>query len=258
MAMTNGNSRAAVLATRLVLFAALGLLIELAPRLGWVDQLVLVPLSAMATASLVLMRDGAVWHDLLLTGLRVLLSFLAAVLTGIPAGWLLWRTPRLHRLLAPYLSSYYAVPVFAFYPVMIALFGFGSAPMILVGYLYAVIAVAESSAAGFHGIPASYHKMIRIYGMSRRKALFRVYIPGAARSVFGGLKLAASYSMIGNIASEFVLSTDGIGRRILYYFQDFDLDAMYASIGLVLGFQIVVIGLLGYLERRSAAHLDAS
>ena len=59
--------------------------------------------------------------------------------------------------------------------------------------------------------------------------------------------------MIGVIASEFVLSTDGLGRRVLYYFQDFRLDAMYACIALVLVFQITLVSGIGWFERRAAA-----
>ena len=71
--------------------------------------------------------------------------------------------------------------------------------------------------------------MVRMYRMPRRDATLRVFIPSAAGAVFGGLKLAASYSMIGVIASEFVLSANGLGRRVEFNFQSFELGAMYAT-----------------------------
>ena len=239
-----------VLATRIAIIVILAVLMEVAPRAGLVSQLILVPVSAMVRALVALVQNPELWDDLLSTVGRVGTSFIAAVITGIPAGWALWRLPRFHALLAPYLASYFALPIFAFYPLLIALFGLGPLPMILVGYLWSVIAVAESAAAGFQQIPETFHKIVRVYRLSRWKALTRVYVPATARSVFGGVKLAASYSMIGVIASEFVLSTNGIGRRILYYFQDFQLEAMYASIFLILIIQVIVISGIGLIERR--------
>ena len=146
------------------------------------------------------------------------------------------------------------MPVFAFYPVLIAVFGLSSVPMILIGFAWAVIAVIDSTVTGFRNIPPTFHKTVRLYRMSRRRATMQVFIPSAAAAVFGGLKLAASYSMIGVIASEFVLSTNGLGRRVAFNFQSFELGAMYATILLLILFEVAVIAALSWSERRVAAH----
>ena len=48
------------------------------------------------------------------------------MLTGLPLGILLWRAERVRRVLQPYLTTYYAIPIFAFYPLFIAVFGLGA------------------------------------------------------------------------------------------------------------------------------------
>lgn len=252
--MTVLSLRSRVVLARLSLLAAIAAFVEVAPRAGWISKLALVPVSDMLRELLQMAPDPELWSDFGLTSMRVLVSFLAAAVVGISLGYWLWHRPRLYALLSPYFGSYYAMPVFAFYPVLIAVFGLSSVPMILIGFAWSVIAVIDSTVTGFQNIPATFRKTVRMYRMTRRQAALRVFIPSAATSVFGGLKLAASYSMIGVIASEFVLSADGMGRRVAFTFESFELGAMYATILLVIVFEIIVIASLGWAERRVAAH----
>lgn len=248
------SMRRRVLLVRWLILLVLITIIEVAPRAGWISKLALVPVSEMMRELWRVLGEPALWADFGVTAMRVLVSFGAAAFVGVALGYWLWRRPRLYRLLSPYFGSYYAMPVFAFYPVLIAVFGLSSLPMILIGFAWAVIAVIDSTVTGFRHVPSTFHKTVRMYRMSTREATRRVYIPSAALSVFGGLKLAASYSMIGVIASEFVLSTNGLGRRVAFEFQSFELGAMYATILIVVLFEIVVIASLGWAERRVAAH----
>jgi NitT/TauT family transport system permease protein len=248
------SQRRRVLLVRLsVLFVIVGA-VEIAPRAGWISKLALVPASEILRELWRMLGDAALWSDFGLTALRVLTSFAAAAIIGIGTGFWLWRRPRLYTLLSPYFGSYYAMPVFAFYPVLIAVFGLSSVPMILIGFAWGVIAVIDGTVTGFRNIPPTFHKTVSMYRMSQREATRRVYIPSAALPVFGGLKLAASYAMIGVIASEFVLSANGLGRRVAFEFQSFELGAMYATILLVILFEIAVIASLSWGERRIAAH----
>lgn len=246
--------RQRVIAVRLLLLLLLVAVIEVAPRAGWISKLALVPASEMVRELVKMLGNATLWSDFAITALRVLVSFLLAAVLGVWLGYVLWRRPRIYRELSPYFGSYYAMPVFAFYPVLIAVFGLSSVPMILIGFAWAVIAVIDSTVTGFRNIPATFHKTVRMYRMSQRQATVRVFIPAAAGTVFGGLKLAASYSMIGVIASEFVLSANGLGRRVAFEFQSFELGAMYATILLLILFEVAVIASLSWAERRVAAH----
>ena len=49
----------------------------------------------------------------------------------------LFRLPRLRRVLDPLLLSYYAVPVFVLYPMLIVIFGLNRWPLVGIGFLFA-------------------------------------------------------------------------------------------------------------------------
>ena len=57
---------------------------------------------------------------------------------GIIAGALLHRVRALRDTLDPLFATYYAVPVFAFYPFFIVVFGLGDLPQVLIAFMLGV------------------------------------------------------------------------------------------------------------------------
>lgn len=237
-------------AARWAVLAALALFVELAPRLRWIDALTLVPLSTMVARLWRLVSGGAITPHIVSTSFGVVGSFALAAGIGIPAGVLLWRFGWLRRALDPYLSAYYALPIFALYPFLISAFGMGYLPIIAIATAWAVVAVAINTAAGLLQVRPVYGKLARSLGLGPWRAFFSVYFPAAARHVFAGLKLAVSYAVIGVVASEFILAPRGLGWLISYHYNNFGLADMYASILLVLSLSTLTGALVSRIEGR--------
>jgi NitT/TauT family transport system permease protein len=144
----------------------------------------------------------------------------------------------------------YAVPVFAVYPVLIAILGAGGLPVIAVGSLVAFPAVAANTAIGFRETPDVLISVARSVGLGRWGIVMRVMLPSAWPHVFSGVKLATSYVIIAVLGTQFILSTRGVGHEIAYAYNNFDLGAMYGAIVIALMLAIVAILLLGAVERR--------
>jgi len=80
--------------------------------------------------------------------------------------------------------------------------------------------------------------------------VIHIYFPAAWPFIFTGLKLAASYSIVAVIATEFILSARGLGYSISYSYDNFDINGMYGSILLVIMIALTVNTVLGYVESR--------
>ena len=65
-----------------------------------------------------------------------------------------------------------------------------------------------------------------------------------------GARLAVAYSFIGVIASEFILSGDGIGYSIAYAYNNFDNRTMYGLMLLVIVVVTAVNAVLDAVDRR--------
>ncbi|HEY8416724.1 MAG TPA: ABC transporter permease [Limnochordales bacterium] len=235
---------------RLAVVALLLALLEVAPRAGWVDPITLIPLSRIVAGTWELAASGRLTPHFVATATNVLISLVLAVVTGFALGIVLWRSRRLWAVLEPYLATYYAVPFFAFYPLLIVLFGMNRLPMIVIAWAFAVVAMAVNTALGFSRVREAYVKVGRSLGLTPWRMLRHIYLPSAVPYVFTGLKLSVSYSVIGIVASEFILSTQGLGWLVSFSYNFFDLTGMYAAITLILVLVIVLNGLLLWWEGR--------
>jgi len=246
------NRRIAVLLVRAAVLAVLVLLLEVLCRTGVIDPLTILPPSAMVAAMIEQLASGDVTDAMLRTFSTVALAFLAAVLLGTAIGALVHAVPRLRRAIEPLLASYYSVPTFVFYPLLVALLGLSMAPLVVLGLLSAAPAVMISTLAGLDSVSPVLRKVARVQRLDFFRTLRWIVLPAAMPSLFSGFKLALSYSLIGVIAGEFILSGNGLGYAISFAYQSFDNRAMYGLMLFVLLVAIVANGVLYTYEGRLA------
>ena len=236
----------------LVLALAAGGL-EIACRTGMVPAATILPPSEMAASLWALLRSGAFDADILLTLGNVLAASVIAVLLGFGAGLAIHAWSGLRAALEPLLASYYAVPTFMFYPVFIILFGVGSAAIIAIAVLLAVVAMISATLAGLDRIPPVYGRVARIHRMGGLARAWWITLPAALPALFTGVRLSVAYAFIGVIASEFILSGAGIGYAIAYAYNNFNNRTMYGLMLLVVLLVSAINAVLDVIDHRLAA-----
>ena len=240
---------------RLVVVAALVGALEASVRLGFVSANTVLPPSQMAASLIELLRDGSVDGDILTSFGNILCATVLAVVLGFAAGSALHALPLLRASVEPLLASYYAVPTFMFYPVLIILFGVGSGAIIAISTLLAVVAMITATLNGLDRVPPVLRRTARVFGMGPVATTLRISLPAALPYLFTGLKLAVAYAFIGVIASEFILSGAGLGYAIAYAYNNFNNRTMYGLMLLIVLVVAVVNGVLDALDRRLQARL---
>jgi NitT/TauT family transport system permease protein len=235
-----------------VIAAAIGAL-ELACRVGLISHQIVIPPSEMASALWTLLASGVVNADIARTlGVIVLVIALSIVL-GFAAGIAIHALPRVRAALDPFFATYYAVPVFIFYPVLIAIFGLSVMPIVLIGVATAIVAMIIATLNGLDRVPRVLTKVARVHRLSRVKTAVTLQLPAAAPYLFTGVKLSVSYGFIAVIAAEFILSPAGLGRDIADAYADFNNRRMYALILFLLIVATIVNAALHALDMRFAA-----
>lgn len=243
-------TRLSPVAVRGIIIGVVLALLETAPRVGVTDALTMVPLSEMIAALGELFSDDGALAHLASTAGLVAVSFTLACLSGLPMGYWLARSDAAFRMLSPYLTSYYAVPFFAFYPMLIAIFGMNSVPIVLLAWTWAVAAVTISTANGLRRVPKIYRKVAATYQLSRWSSFWRIEVPAASSVIFNGFKLAITYSVLAVVASEFILATEGLGWMVSYFYNSFAVAKMYAAIALVVGISTLVLIAINAFQNR--------
>ena len=228
------------------------LALEAICRLGWVRPTTLVPPSVMVRSMVGALADPATLADFATTLGSVAAAVLIAAALGITVGLLLHASPRLRRACEPFIASYYALPLFALYPVLVVVFGVGTEPIIATGVIYAMMSVVMATMAGLDRIPPVFRKAARVHRLGRLETVRRILVPACAPVILGGIALSVSYAFVAVIASEFLLASRGIGHAIADSYMMFRTARMY---GLMLGLGLCVAAInygLGRLRARLA------
>ena len=131
--------------TRVALIAGAVGVIELLCRLGVIKPLTMIAPSQMAFELARMIASGELTAPAAYTFTEVAIAFAASVLAGGAFGALVHAQPRLRRALDPLLASWYAVPFFVFYPLLVALFGLNTLPLIAIGVIFAAPAMMLST-----------------------------------------------------------------------------------------------------------------
>jgi NitT/TauT family transport system permease protein len=241
-------SRAGLL--RLLVVCGAILALELACRLSLVSRVTIIPPSEMLAALAGLaVRAPWFWSDVRYSLVNLALAILLSVVGGFAIGLALHAAPRLRRVLDPLFTSYYAVPTFVLYPLLIVVFGIGPASLIVMGALFGIVAMIVATLTALDRIPLVLFKLARVARLGPLRTALLIKLPAAAPHLIAGLRLAVAYSVIGIIAGEFILATAGIGRRLALSYNDFDNPTMYALLVLILAFAASLNALLAAFEQ---------
>ena len=250
--MTPAGSRPAnrVLLYRILVIVAAIVALEALCRFKVIRPTVMIPPSLMAEHLWMLLTTGAIAADLRKTVGNIVTSFVVAVIGGTIAGVVIHRLPRLRRVADPLFASYYSVPFFVFYPLFIVIFGLNDWPIIMIGVLFAGMAMVINTLNGLDRVPRVFEKVARVHRLNQVQQATLITLPAAAPHVLTGIKLAAAYSFIGVLAAEFILANSGIGYAISFAYDAFDNRTMYALVLLVLIAAILLNAALHAWEQR--------
>jgi ABC-type nitrate/sulfonate/bicarbonate transport system permease component len=149
------------------------------------------------------------------------------------------RLPLLADITEPAVHFARAVPPPALVPVFLFVFNIGT-PMEVAAIIFGVIwPVLLNSIDGARHVHPGHLETARAFRIPPVKRLARIILPSAAPKIFAGLRLSLALALVMMIVSEFVGSTDGIGREMLQDTSLFNVPGMWGV--------IVLLGLLGML-----------
>ncbi|NVP56921.1 ABC transporter permease [Mycoplana rhizolycopersici] len=196
----------------------------------------------------------SVWPELLNSFLRTLseavLGFLAGAALGIAFGVAFARSRVLERSVLPLFIALQSVPVIAFGAVVVIWFGNSLLSKVMIALYLSFFPVAVSTLRGLQAIDEKRVALFLSFGANRMQVFWRLALPTALPSIFTGLKLAVSLSLIGAIVGEWFGDTVGLGVMLLQalYFEQVERIWVLIVVCGLLG--TLLYGLLAFIERK--------
>jgi ABC-type nitrate/sulfonate/bicarbonate transport system permease component len=122
------------------------------------------------------------------------------------------------------------VPVIVLAPLLIIWFGFGLLPKIIVITLVCFFPITVAAIDGFkHTAPELKHYM-NMAGATKWQLFWKLEFPFSLPNIFSGLKISATYSVMGAVISEWLGAKNGLGVYMTFASSSFRTDRVFIAI----------------------------
>lgn len=193
------------------------------------------------------------WNDfsvhLLSTVELSLNGFVIGTTIGLLTAILLYLIPFLKDSLYPLLILSQNIPTIVLAPLLVIWFGFGILPKIIVITLVCFFPVTVAALDGFKQTPHELKHYLVMAGANKRQLFQKLEFPYALPSIFSGVKISATYSVMGAVISEWLGAKEGIGVYMTLASSSFRTDRVFVAIFAIMILSLLFFAVIIGLER---------
>jgi NitT/TauT family transport system permease protein len=209
----------------------------------------LPPLHVVLEALASLVEKGQLQNHLAASLSRSASGFGIAVVAAVALGLLVAWYRSLDRFLNPLLEVFRNTAALALLPVFTLLLGIGETSKISIVAYAAFFPVLLNTIAGVRTVDPLLVRAARSLGLSSFRLFQKVILPSAVPTIFTGIRMAGTSSILVLIAAEMVGAKAGLGYLIVNSQMSFLIPEMYAGILTVSLLGLLVNYLLVAVER---------
>ena len=215
------------------------------------DPLFTPTVGSVVSALWSLIGDGDFWSSYATTLVPFLYGWSTALILGVAAGLAMGMSRAMAAIANPHLSFVNALPVSTLVPVVVIVFGIDIVARSTVVFLFAIVEVVMTTAAGVRFVDDELLEMGRAFGLNRRKRFTRIIVPGAAPGIAAAIRVGTGRAVVGMVVMELLLVSVGVGKLISRYKDRFDAPRLYAVVVSLAIFALAVQAVMRALEQRA-------
>ncbi|MBQ3277581.1 MAG: ABC transporter permease [Clostridia bacterium] len=157
----------------------------------------------------------------------------------------------LEQAVLPILVASQTIPTIAIAPLLVLWMGFGMAPKITLVVITTFFPVAVGLLDGFKSVDPDAVALLRSMNATRRQIFRHVKIPAALPFFFSGLRVSASYAVVGAVISEWLGGFEGLGVYMTRVRKAYAFDKMFAVILLIVIISLLLMELVTLAKNRA-------
>lgn len=221
---------------------------QLVSVMGWVPGYML---PSPVNVALAFWKDMPIlWGHLLVTLQEAFLGLFLGVTIGFVFAVLMDAFDILYRALYPVLVISQTIPTVAIAPLLVLWFGYEMTPKVVLVVLVTFFPVTVGLLDGFKAVDRDEIGLLRSMGATRWQIFRHLKCPWAMPQFFSGLRIAAAYSVVGAVISEWLGGFNGLGVYMTRVKKAFAFDKMFGVIFLISVVSLVLMALVDLAERK--------
>ena len=173
---------------------------------------------------------------------RVYGGFALAVAVALPLGLMIGRIPVVRQLLDPTFQVLRPIPVTAWLPLAMIMFGLGPRSAFFLVFLGAFYPVLVNTIFGVRSVDPRLFEAASMLGCQGSAQFFRVVLPASLPAIFTGLRLGLGFAWVVIVVGEMTGVQTGLGAIIM--------EARQLSRTEIVICGMIVIGIAGFITDR--------
>jgi len=191
----------------------------------------------------------------LVTITEAFLGLFASIVLGTALGLAMGYFETFRRMVYPLFVMTQTVPLFVLAPLFILWFGFGILPKIVVVFMVCFFPIAVTFAQGLTQSDGGMDDLLTVMGATRWK-IFRISrIPQALPYLFSGLKIAATYGIVGAVLAEWVGAQKGLGVFMTRAMKSFRTGVLFADVLIIVLLSLILYKTVERVEQMVCRHI---
>lgn len=208
----------------------------------------ILPAPTRIMEALIRERDMLMRHSAI-TLYEAILGFLVAILFSFFLAILIDFSSFMKRGIYPLLVASQTIPIIAIAPLLFIWFGFDILPKVVVVALVAFFPIVINLIDGLDQTDQGLISLLLTMNATKWQIFSRVRFPSALPSLFSGLRIAGTYSVMGAVIGEWLGASKGLGIYMKNTSHSFLTDQVFAAIIVVVTISILIYILLLMLEQ---------
>ena len=156
----------------------------------------------------------------------------------------------LYKAFYPLLIITQTIPSVAIAPLLVLWFGYEMTPKIVLIVISTFFPVTVGLLDGFRSADKDGILLLRSMGANRVQIFRHIKFPSALPQFFSGLRIAAAYSVVGAVISEWLGGFGGLGVYMTRVKKAFAFDKMFAVIFLISAISLILMALVEFAEKK--------
>jgi NitT/TauT family transport system permease protein len=212
----------------------------------------LSPPSAIVRALPRILSDVGVQKALWASFYELVIAFVIAIVAGAAIGLPVGLHKFTLRSSLPLILLLYSIPQVTILPLFVLYFGIGAGSKIAFGVSHGIFPIMLNVIAGVQSVEEAHLTAARAMGATRMQIIRRVVLPHMTPSLFAGLRLAMSGTLLGVLLAELYVSQGGIGFYSKMFADSFDPPATFALVTCLAVMAILLNEAVRRAERRAS------
>jgi len=181
---------------------------------------------------------------------EALVGLAVGVLLGFVMAVVMDHYDFLYKAFYPLIVLTQTIPAVAIAPLLVLWFGYEMAPKIILIVITTFFPISIGLLNGFKSADKDSIDLLRAMGGNRIQVFRHIKLPGAMSQFFAGLRISASYAVVGAVISEWLGGFKGLGVYMTLVKKAYAFDKMFAVIFLISIVSLFLMKLVDIAEKK--------